>query len=102
MSLEATAGKNPVSHVGKIYNVAAMRIAAAIQEALEPVESATVQLLSAIGAPIDQPQLASIELASSGALTESLRSAAREIADEHLARIGEVTDLVLAGKARLY
>jgi len=102
MSLEATAGKNPVSHVGKIYNVAATRIASAIQEALAPVESVTVQLLSAIGAPIDQPQLASIELSPPEALTQSLRSAAREIADEHLARIGEVTDLVLAGKVRLY
>jgi S-adenosylmethionine synthetase len=27
MSLEAAAGKNPVTHVGKLYNIIAMRIA---------------------------------------------------------------------------
>jgi S-adenosylmethionine synthetase len=102
MSLEATAGKNPVSHVGKIYNVAAMRIAAAIHERIGETESVTVQLLSAIGAPIDRPQLASIEISPGDALTEGVRSEARNIADSHLARIGDITDLVLAGKVRLY
>jgi S-adenosylmethionine synthetase len=102
MSLEATAGKNPVSHVGKIYNVAAMRIAAAIHERIGAAGSVSVQLLSAIGAPIDRPQLASIEIAPADALTDRVRSEAREIANDHLARIGEITDLVCAGKARLY
>lgn len=102
MSLEATAGKNPVSHVGKLYNVAAMRIAAAIHARLPAAASVSVQLLSAIGAPIDRPQLASIEIASGDALTETLRAQARDIADEHLARIGEITELVLEGRVRLF
>jgi S-adenosylmethionine synthetase len=102
MSLEATAGKNPVSHVGKIYNVAAMRIAAAIHERLPAAASVSVQLLSAIGVPIDRPQLASIEIAPADALTEAVRAQARDIADEHLARIGEITDLVLEERVRLF
>jgi S-adenosylmethionine synthetase len=79
-----------------------MRIAAAIHERIEAARSVTVQLLSAIGAPIDRPQLASIEIAPTGALTEGVRSEARDIANEHLARIDEITDLVLAAKVRLY
>jgi len=102
MSLEATAGKNPVSHVGKLYNAVAMRIAAAIHERVQGAESVSVQLLSEIGAPIDRPQLASIEIATADMLTETIRAQAREIADEHLARIGEITELVLEGRVRLY
>ena len=34
MSLEAAAGKNPVSHVGKTYNVAAREAARALAEGL--------------------------------------------------------------------
>ncbi|TGT59760.1 methionine adenosyltransferase, partial [Mesorhizobium sp. M2E.F.Ca.ET.166.01.1.1] len=37
MSLEAAAGKNPVSHVGKIYNIAARDIAETICAALSEV-----------------------------------------------------------------
>ncbi len=102
MSLEATAGKNPVAHVGKIYNVAAMRIAAAIHERLPAAASVSVQLLSSIGMPIDRPQLASVEIAPAAGLTAAVRAQARDITDEHLERIGEITDLVLAGKARLF
>ena len=102
MSLEATAGKNPVSHVGKIYNVAAMQIAAAIHTGIAAARSVSVLLLSSIGAPIDRPQLASIEIAPADALTAAARAQARAIADEHLQHIGDITELVLAEKARLF
>ncbi|MEM5793430.1 MAG: methionine adenosyltransferase [Candidatus Aenigmatarchaeota archaeon] len=54
MSLEAAAGKNSVSHVGKIYNFKAMEIAQKIQEEFKP-EEVSVQLLSQIGKPLNQP-----------------------------------------------
>jgi len=41
MTMEATAGKNPVSHVGKLYNIAANRMAAEIS-AFDGVEEAYV------------------------------------------------------------
>jgi S-adenosylmethionine synthetase len=37
MSLEAAAGKNPVSHVGKIYNVVAHQIAEALAATSEEI-----------------------------------------------------------------
>ena len=61
MSLEATAGKNPVSHVGKLYNVAARRAAEKIV-ALDGVEEAYVEILSSIGKPINEPQIAHVGL----------------------------------------
>lgn len=56
MTMEATAGKNPVSHVGKVYNIVANRAAADLAR-LEGVEEAYVYLVSRIGAPLDEPQI---------------------------------------------
>jgi len=54
MSLEAVAGKNPVTHVGKIYNLKAQEIANEIND-LFKVREVQVQLLSKIGCPINDP-----------------------------------------------
>ncbi len=62
MSLEAAAGKNPVSHVGKLYNVLAQRIAGKIHA--EAGSEVYVKLLSQIGRPINDPLMASIEIES--------------------------------------
>ena len=58
MGTEAAAGKNPVSHVGKIYNVLSHRLAREIYETIEGVQEVHVLLLSRIGTPIDRPQMA--------------------------------------------
>lgn len=55
MSNEAAAGKNPVSHVGKIYNVLAHRLAATLHRELPETEEVAVWLVSQIGRPVDQP-----------------------------------------------
>jgi len=52
---EAAAGKNPVSHVGKIYNVLTYDIAKAIHDRVPGLEEVYVWLLSQIGRPIDDP-----------------------------------------------
>jgi S-adenosylmethionine synthetase len=62
MSLEAAAGKNPVSHTGKLYNLLAERIAGRIAGGLEGVDEAYCYLLSRIGSPVSEPQLADIGL----------------------------------------
>ena len=62
MSLEAIAGKNPVSHTGKLYNLIAPRIAARIVDERDGVVEAYCQLLSRIGSPITEPALADIGL----------------------------------------
>lgn len=62
MGTEAAAGKNPVSHVGKIYNVLAHRVARMIHREIGGIREVYVLLLSRIGSPIDQPQLAGVRL----------------------------------------
>lgn len=102
MSLEAAAGKNPVSHVGKIYNVLATLIARALHDQLEEVEAASVQLLSAIGEPIDRPQVAAIELNTAQPVSTALKERAAAIAESWLERIDEVTGLILEQKVGLF
>ncbi len=62
LGTEAAAGKNPVSHVGKIYNVLAHKIAKDIYEKTEGIKEVYVLLLSRIGAPIDRPQMATAQV----------------------------------------
>ena len=62
MGTEAAAGKNPVSHVGKIYNVLAHQLAREIYQGIEGIKEVYVLLLSRIGAPVDQPQMATAQL----------------------------------------
>jgi len=62
MGTEAAAGKNPVSHVGKIYNVLAHKIAREIYEKIEGTREVTVFLLSRIGTPIDRPQMSTAQV----------------------------------------
>ena len=102
MSLEAAAGKNPVAHVGKLYNVLALLIAREIHEQIEEACDVSVQLLSSIGAPVDQPQIAAIDIESAKGLTSAARLHATRIADRWLADMGSVTDMILEGRVTLY
>lgn len=62
MSTEAAAGKNPVSHVGKIYNLLAHQIAGHICNSMPDVEEANVWMCSQIGRPLDDPWSITVEL----------------------------------------
>ena len=53
MNLEGVSGKNPVYHVGKLYNIAARRIAVAIQEQFGGYVE--VHLISATGQALASP-----------------------------------------------
>jgi S-adenosylmethionine synthetase len=55
---EAAAGKNPVGHIGKIYNVLADRLAGRLVGGVPGLEEVTLWLSSDIGRPVDQPRVA--------------------------------------------
>ena len=63
-SSEAAAGKNPVSHIGKIYNLLTFRLADRIHKKLGNVDEVYVWLLSQIGKPVDQPHICAVQLAT--------------------------------------
>ncbi len=105
ISMEATAGKNPVNHVGKIYNVVAQRIAEHIYESLDGFQEIYVEIVSQIGRPIDQPLIATIRAVPDNNLDHipsNVVNEAKSIADEELSRITEVTRLVLENKVTLF
>jgi len=102
MSLEAAAGKNPVSHVGKIYNVVAQRIADRIYKEVKDVVEVYVEVLSQISKPINEPKILNVEILSSGELTGELRREAEAIAKEEMDRITQVTELILRDEVSLY
>ncbi len=103
MSLEATAGKNPVSHVGKIYNVLAHIIAKRIYEEVPGIREVYVKLLSQIGKPISEPLVTVIKvIPESGNLTLNIKNEAARIAEEELDRITELTNLIVNEKVALF
>lgn len=102
MSLEAAAGKNPIAHVGKLYNVLAMQMARDIYEKNAEVEEVSVQLLSAIGEPIDRPRIAAVEVSAHSGLSAPLREKVAAIADDWLGDTERVTRLILEKKVMLY
>ncbi|OYT27795.1 MAG: S-adenosylmethionine synthetase [Thermofilum sp. ex4484_82] len=102
MSLEATAGKNPVNHVGKLYNVIANLAAKKIAK-IEGVKEAYVILLSQIGKPINEPLRASIDLIlEEGVSFNSVKYEAQQILSEDLNNVRKITQEILDGKIRLY
>jgi S-adenosylmethionine synthetase len=62
MNLEGANGKNPVYHVGKLYNVAAQRLAGRLFE--ETGDYAEVHLVSLTGQRLDQPWRVLVRLSS--------------------------------------
>lgn len=91
MTLEAVAGKNPVSHVGKLYNVAAQLMAEALVSQIGEVREVESYLVSQIGAPIDQPKNALVRIRTvDGAIAPDTQRQIEEIADRHVAGIGRL------------
>jgi S-adenosylmethionine synthetase len=99
MSLEAVAGKNPVSHVGKIYNIASQRIAEKIVKELD-VKEVYVKMLSQIGRPIDDPLQIDIEFLGDNA-SATLISTAQAIAEQEVANLSKLTELLLRGEIKV-
>ena len=92
VSSEAAAGKNPVSHVGKIYNILTHRIAEAIHEELQPsVREVYVWLLSQIGRPVDEPLVAAAQvILAPGVRLQEVAGQIEEIMHDRLDRIKEL------------
>lgn len=103
MTMEATAGKNPVSHVGKLYNLAAREMAEAIVQRLDEVAAARCFLVSRIGAPIDEPQLVEVQVQlQEDRWGRGLTKRIRPVVDEQLGRLDQWADRLLAGGYTVY
>jgi S-adenosylmethionine synthetase len=101
MTMEAIAGKNPVSHVGKIYNVLAQKAAADIAE-LEGVKEAHVTFVSKIGSPISRPLLHGVRISGDIEQTPGLDRQVDGILDYWLESTDRLVEDFVKGKLSLY
>jgi S-adenosylmethionine synthetase len=102
MTMESAAGKNPVTHVGKIYNIAARQIASAVVTQVPGVLSAECYLVSRIGRPVRDPELVHVRtwLAFGQALPPAeVDAQISQIAREQLENIDQIRRAVLARRA---
>jgi S-adenosylmethionine synthetase len=99
MTMECVAGKNPVNHVGKLYNLAAGLIADDIVRAVGEVTAAECYLVSQIGQPVDQPRIVELRLRPArGASLARLSPRIEEIVAAQLNHIGNFADDLLEGR----
>jgi len=99
LSLEAAAGKNPVRHVGKIYNVLARECAGRIYREVAGIEEVSLFLCSQIGQPIDQPLSASAQIIPAyGVTIDDIREPVATIIDAELADISRFTERLARGE----
>lgn len=98
MSLEASSGKNPVAHIGKIYNIMSHYIADQVVDEIGEIEEAHIKILSQIGTRIDQPQIASIQVATANGLSDAHRDEVTEIADYWLDNAPDIMEKVIDGQ----
>ncbi|KOX53175.1 MULTISPECIES: methionine adenosyltransferase [Streptomyces] len=88
MNLEGASGKNPVYHVGKLYNIAALRLARRLNEATG--EHAEVHLVSTTGQRLDQPWRVLVRLAAGEVEIDKVQALVTEALEEFPALTDEL------------
>jgi S-adenosylmethionine synthetase len=102
MTMEAAAGKNPATHVGKLYNVVANRIAGAVVDRTGAADAVCL-LVSRIGAPIEEPQLADVQVGLGDVeLDPAGRDAIERVVREQCAALDAVREDLLAGHVTVF
>ncbi len=103
MSMEATSGKNPINHVGKIYNLLSTQIASDCVRQVDGIEEMYIRLLSQIGQPIDQPLVASVQvLPASGVKMQKIKGEIEGIVDHWLENVTSITEKVIRGDLKTF
>ncbi|MGI9403579.1 MAG: methionine adenosyltransferase [Hyphomicrobium sp.] len=97
MTLEAVAGKNPITHVGKLYSTASNDIASALVAEVPGVSEAECLLVSQIGTPIDRPRLVHLRVTCDEKTPPpDIEDKIRSLTEREMARIPELWKSFLA------
>ena len=103
MSLEAAAGKNPVNHIGKIYNILAKEIANDIVTLYPQVKECNVSIVSQIGRKIDDPKHLDVKISTEKREElDNIRKKVNDIAEQSLENIGYLTHEIISGKHSMF
>ncbi|WP_148415706.1 methionine adenosyltransferase [Haloferax sp. KTX1] len=99
MSMEATSGKNPVNHIGKIYNLLSTHIAETVVAEVDGIRDLQVRLLSQIGRPIDEPHVADAKvITAEGVTVADIEDEVVAIIDRELADVTDITRRTIEGE----
>lgn len=103
MSMEATAGKNPTNHIGKIYNVLARHAAKKVYEEVKGVSEVYIKVLSQIGKPIDQPMMTDVQLIlQKGVLLNTIKEDIKSIINSEFNNIQKISTDVIERRISLF
>ncbi|AKB34796.1 Archaeal S-adenosylmethionine synthetase [Methanosarcina siciliae C2J] len=103
MSMEATSGKNPINHIGKIYNLLSTQMARDIVKQVPEVQDVYIRLLSQIAKPIDQPLVASAQIIpKEGTSFEKVKSEAEVVIDDWFSNVTKITEMVIRGELNTF
>jgi S-adenosylmethionine synthetase len=103
MSLEAAAGKNPVTHVGKIYNVLARNIAETVVATMPEIIAVQCLLVSRIGHPVTAPAILQVKLAPrNGGPVTQFKQQIEEVVTDRLSRVTKLIDDFIAGTIEVF
>ncbi len=98
MSMEATSGKNPVNHIGKIYNLLSTATAEDVVAEVDGIRDLQLRLLSQIGRPIDEPHVADAQVVTAdGVDVADIEAEVSDIVDDNLANVTEITREAIEG-----
>ncbi|MFN4336985.1 MAG: methionine adenosyltransferase [Candidatus Nitrosocaldus sp.] len=94
---ESYAGKNPLSHIGKVYSALCFEIAEDLHKSLlDEDDEVLVWMYNRIGKPVGEPIAVVVEVTA-----DSDANSVRSIVDNHLTRIDELYKRLMSGVTRL-
>jgi S-adenosylmethionine synthetase len=102
MTMEAAAGKNPATHVGKLYSIVANRVSRAVVEQTGATD-AICTLVSRIGQAVEEPQLAEVQVGLDPVgLTQGVRATIAAVVRDQCAALESVREELLAGRLPVF
>ncbi|MDH3662234.1 MAG: methionine adenosyltransferase [Alphaproteobacteria bacterium] len=101
-TMESVSGKNPVTHVGKLYNLCAGLAAEALVERVAGIKAAQCIMVREIGQPITQPAWVGVQVALADETTLlDVRPAIEEIVQAEISSIPNLRTDLLKGRLAL-
>lgn len=95
---EAVAGKNPISHIGKIYNFFAFYLAEKIYKNFSDLKDVYVYLLSKIGSPVNKPHCVYIKVLPLKEKDNGFYERINEYAKKEIANLDNFCKKLISGK----
>ena len=100
---EATAGKNPVSHIGKIYNILSFRIADQIHKDVSGLDEVFVWMYNVIGRLVSEPKAVIVQpiIPEGAKLEDTQRERITDIVKKNLENIDVFCSDLISGKIQI-